>query len=108
MADFEQTLNDFITQPNPPHDDIARRAHEVYMSSGCLPGRCDQNWLQAERELREMILKTRPTVTPRTPTCQIASEETPPRSTTTRKSIGRNSSRATAASATESGHAPKA
>lgn len=37
------------TQPS--HDDIARRAHEIFIESGRISGRCTENWLQAEREL---------------------------------------------------------
>jgi len=35
----------------PTHEEIARRAHEIYLASGCVEGRSEQNWLQAEREL---------------------------------------------------------
>lgn len=37
--------------PRPPHHQIARRAYEIYVSSGCVQGRCDTNWIQAEHEL---------------------------------------------------------
>ena len=36
----------------PTHDQIANRAHEIYVRSGCKHGQCEQNWHQAERELR--------------------------------------------------------
>jgi hypothetical protein len=38
---------------NPPiaHEEIERRAHELYLKSGCIPGRDMDNWLEAEREL---------------------------------------------------------
>lgn len=32
------------------HDDIARRAYEIYVEKGCLQGQSEQNWLQAEQE----------------------------------------------------------
>lgn len=108
MTDFAQTLNDFITQPETPHDDVARRAYAIYVSSGCLPGRCEQNWLQAERELRRLIQEARRTETSGAPTRRLASEETPLRSATSPKSSGRNSSREKATSATKSRHASQA
>lgn len=33
------------------HDKVARRAFELYMQSGCAPGRCEDNWSQAESDL---------------------------------------------------------
>lgn len=35
----------------PAHEEIARRAREIYEQSGRVPGRDVQNWLQAEAEL---------------------------------------------------------
>lgn len=35
------------------HDDIARRAYEIYLETGSVQGRCDSNWQQAEAELRQ-------------------------------------------------------
>ena len=32
------------------HDDIARRAYEIYVEKGCLQGQSEQNWQQAEQE----------------------------------------------------------
>ena len=37
----------------PTHEQIARRAYAIYEQSGRQPGRCRQNWLQAERGLRQ-------------------------------------------------------
>lgn len=34
------------------HDQIARRAHDIWVSKGCRPGQEDQNWLEAERQLK--------------------------------------------------------
>jgi hypothetical protein len=34
------------------HNDIARRAYDLYEQRGCITNQCRQNWLQAERELR--------------------------------------------------------
>ena len=36
----------------PTHDDIARRAYEIYLRNGRRQGKSEQNWLQAEKELR--------------------------------------------------------
>ena len=37
----------------PSHHEIARRAYEIYLGSGCVAGRCERNWHQAERELED-------------------------------------------------------
>jgi hypothetical protein len=37
----------------PGNDDIARRAFELYCARGCENGHDIEDWLQAERELRE-------------------------------------------------------
>jgi hypothetical protein len=37
----------------PINKDIAKRAYEIYIEKGCLPGQCEQNWKQAEQELME-------------------------------------------------------
>lgn len=34
------------------HDDIACRAHHIWLESGCKPGCEHANWLEAERQLR--------------------------------------------------------
>jgi hypothetical protein len=34
-------------------DDIAKRAYEIYLEKGCQQGQCEQNWKQAERELKK-------------------------------------------------------
>ncbi len=36
----------------PSHDDISRRAYEIYIRSGFIQGRCQHNWHQAECELQ--------------------------------------------------------
>jgi DUF2934 family protein len=38
----------------PGDDDIARRAFELYCARGCEDGHDVEDWLQAERELREV------------------------------------------------------
>jgi hypothetical protein len=34
------------------HDDIAQRAHALYLEKGCQQGQSEQDWLQAEQELK--------------------------------------------------------
>ena len=40
-----------ISDYRPTHQEIAERARAIYEKSGRLPGRDEQNWLQAEAEL---------------------------------------------------------
>ncbi len=39
----------------PTHDQIAKRAHELYERSGHQHGRHDEFWLEAERQLRDEL-----------------------------------------------------
>jgi hypothetical protein len=34
------------------HDQIAQRAHEIWLKRGCKPGEDERNWLEAEKQLR--------------------------------------------------------
>lgn len=34
------------------HEDISMRAYEIYVENGCKQGQSEQNWLQAEQELK--------------------------------------------------------
>lgn len=36
---------------SPNHDEIRRRAYEIYLERGGLPGEELEDWLQAEREI---------------------------------------------------------
>ena len=47
-----------VTNTTVTHNDIARRAYEIYVEKGCLQGQSEQNWQQAEQEQ-----KNRSTVT---------------------------------------------
>ncbi len=38
---------------SPSYEEIAQRAYEIYLARGGGPGREDEDWQQAERELRE-------------------------------------------------------
>jgi hypothetical protein len=35
-----------------PHNEIAARAQQIYVQSGCIPGRDLENWLLAESQLK--------------------------------------------------------
>ena len=36
----------------PKHDEIAKRAYDIYVKSGHKQGHCTENWTRAEKELR--------------------------------------------------------
>ena len=36
----------------PTREQIARRAHEIWVKNGCKHGQDEQNWLEAERQLK--------------------------------------------------------
>lgn len=48
----------------PSHDEIARRAYEIYERSGCEPGHSLENWLHAELELHEEVWGIGPAMEP--------------------------------------------
>jgi hypothetical protein len=37
---------------HPTHEEISRRAYDIFLSRGGEHGRADEDWLQAERELK--------------------------------------------------------
>jgi len=40
------------------HEQIARRAHEIWVQQGCRPGRDKEHWFEAERQLKaELAVK---------------------------------------------------
>jgi Protein of unknown function (DUF2934) len=41
--------------PAPSGSDIARRAYDLYLARGCDSGHDVEDWLQAERELRDTV-----------------------------------------------------
>ena len=49
--------NPQTTKPKPGHEDlheaICRRAEEIYVRSGRIPGRDLENWMQAEKEMQD-------------------------------------------------------
>jgi hypothetical protein len=34
------------------HEQIAQRAHEIWVKQGCRPGEDQQHWFEAERQLK--------------------------------------------------------
>ena len=34
------------------HEDVAKQAYSIYVDTGCRHGQSEQNWLQAEQELK--------------------------------------------------------
>ena len=47
------------------HEQIAKKAYEIYLRSGSLPGRDQENWLAAEIELKREIETARAHATPK-------------------------------------------
>jgi hypothetical protein len=43
--------NDLSENHAPNHDEIRRRAYEIYLERGSLPGQELEDWVQAEREI---------------------------------------------------------
>lgn len=52
MNDFEVKLSNFMNTRAPSHEEIARRAYDIYINNGCQPDRPHLDWAQAERELQ--------------------------------------------------------
>jgi hypothetical protein len=46
------TPNPWPTAPRDLHEAIRRRAEEIYIRNGRIPGRDQENWAQAEQEIR--------------------------------------------------------
>jgi len=51
-------------QPADLHEAIRRRAEEIYVRSGRIPGRDVENWAQAEREILHSVLSLHPAALP--------------------------------------------
>jgi hypothetical protein len=47
-----------VATATPTHEDIAKRAYEIYTRKGRRQDQSEQNWLQAERELQNKGLET--------------------------------------------------
>lgn len=41
----------------PTYEQIAQRAQEIWTKKGCLPGQDEQNWLEAERQLKAELTR---------------------------------------------------
>jgi len=41
----------------PTYEQISQRAQEIWKKKGCLPGQDEQNWLEAERQLKAELLR---------------------------------------------------
>ncbi len=41
----------------PAREQIAKRAHEIWVKNGCKHGQDEQNWLEAERQLKAEMSK---------------------------------------------------
>lgn len=41
----------------PSYEQIAQRAQEIWTKKGCLPGQDEQNWLEAERQLKAELAR---------------------------------------------------
>ncbi len=41
----------------PTYEQISQRAQEIWTKKGCLPGQDEQNWLEAERQLKAELAR---------------------------------------------------
>jgi Protein of unknown function (DUF2934) len=48
---------DSLNYPLPSHEQIAARAHRIYLERGCQPGYEVDDWLQAEYELMQLPVR---------------------------------------------------
>jgi DNA-binding SARP family transcriptional activator len=48
-----------LLNERPTHEQISRRAYQIYLERGARPGNALDNWLRAERELEAIALYTR-------------------------------------------------
>jgi len=53
---MKETFDDF-SHPLPTHEQIAARAHRIYLERGCQPGHEVDDWLQAEYELLQLPVR---------------------------------------------------
>jgi hypothetical protein len=50
-----------VGQPcSPTHEEIARSAYDIYVAAGRKSGHCTENWLMAERSLRQQSIAHHP------------------------------------------------
>ena len=43
------------SSPTPTHEQIAERAEAIWRQRGCVPGKDEQNWYEAEAQLRREL-----------------------------------------------------
>jgi hypothetical protein len=55
-------VEDIPANHAPNHDEIRRRAYEIYLERGRLPGQELEDWLQAEREIESAAHFMRATI----------------------------------------------
>ena len=55
-------IDDTSANRAPNHDKIRRRAYEIYLERGVLPGQELEDWLQAEREIESAAHFMRATI----------------------------------------------
>lgn len=53
MGDIPNTVEGFAIEPT--HEDIARRAYQLYEARGREHGQDQEDWFQAEREVRHFL-----------------------------------------------------
>lgn len=46
------TVTPSVRSATPTYEQVAQRAAEIWKKKGCLPGQDEQNWLEAERQLK--------------------------------------------------------
>jgi hypothetical protein len=54
-----QSRKESFVNYRPTHDQIERRAQQIYLERGARPGNELEDWLRAERELERIALYTR-------------------------------------------------
>lgn len=47
----KKTTKKSSVKSKPSHEDIAKRAYEIWQEQGCPNGNHEANWIQAEKEL---------------------------------------------------------
>jgi hypothetical protein len=57
-SDAKQRKEDLLNE-RPTHEQISRRAYQIYLEGGACPGNELDDWLRAERELERIALYTR-------------------------------------------------
>jgi hypothetical protein len=59
IGPIQHRAENAVANSEPNHEEIRRRAYEIYLEGGGLPGRELDDWLRAERELGNVALFTR-------------------------------------------------